>query len=151
MFPWAKNRFDLYLPLIIYTAGIDLIMYKTILMHLGVLIHSSWTKFLQILTMLLNLTNILLPIFCLIISYTESAEKDCEKDFYQENGVQIYLELNGLDQYDPKVIEKLRNDILVKPKKGPLNSVRPPQPQNLKGRGDNLGISGIQSNFVYEQ
>ena len=84
--------------------------------------------------MLLKWTNIL-PIFCIIISYTVSDEKVCEKDFCQENGVKIYLELNGLDQYDPRVIEKLKNDILVKPKKGPLNSLRPPQPQSLKGRG----------------
>ena len=86
--------------------------------------------------MLLNWTNILL-IFCIDISFTESAENFCEKDFCQENGVKIYSELNGLDQYDPKVIEKLKNEILVKPKKGPLNSLRPPQPQSLKGRGDN--------------
>ena len=82
----------------------------------------------------LNFTNIL-PIFCLIFSYIESAENFCEKDFCQENGVKIYSELNGLDQYDPKLIEKLKNDILVKPKKGPLNLLRPPQPKNLKGRG----------------
>ena len=102
-------------------------------MHLGVL-RVAEQKFVQILTMLLNLKNIL-PIFCLIVSYTESAENFCEKDFCQENGVKIYSELNGLDQYDPKLIEKLKNYILVKPKKGPLNSLRPPQPQSLKGRG----------------
>ena len=83
----------------------------------------------------------ILPIFCLIISYTESAEKFCEKDFCQENGVKIYLELNGLDQYDPKVIEKLKNDILVKPRKGPLNY----QPQSLKGRGAILGFLGFKA------
>ena len=113
-------------------------------MHLGVL-RVAEQKFVQILTMLLNLKNIL-PIFCLIVSYTESAENFCEKDFCQENGVKIYLELNGLDQYDPKVIEKLKNDILVKPKKGPLNSLRPPQPQSLKGRGtikEFLGFKAI--------
>ena len=56
-----------------------------------------------------------------------------EKDFCQENGVKIYSELNGLDQYDPKVIEKLKNDILVKPSHESLNLSRPPQPNNLKG------------------
>ena len=99
--------------------------------------------------MLLNWTNIL-PIFCIIISYTVSDEKVCEKDFCQENGVKIYSELNGLDQYDPKVIEKLKNDILVKPKKGPLNSIRPPQPQSLKGRGTIKEFLGFKANFVYE-
>ena len=73
--------------------------------------------------MLLNWTNILL-IFCIDISFTESAENFCEKDFCQENGVKIYSELNGLDQYDPKVIEKLKKYILVKPRKGPLNALR---------------------------
>ena len=90
--------------------------------------------------MLLNWTNIL-PIFCIIISYTVSDEKVCEKDFCQENGVKIYSELNGLDQYDPKVIEKLKNDILVKPRKGPLNY----QPQSLKGRGAILGFLGFKA------
>ena len=47
--------------------------------------------------------------------------------------MKIYLELNGLDQYDPKVIEKLKNDILVKPSHGPLNLSKPPQPNSLKG------------------
>jgi hypothetical protein len=113
-------------------------------MHLGVL-RVAEQKFVQILTMLLNLKNIL-PIFCLIVSYTESAENFCEKDFCQENGVKIFSELNGLDQYDPKLIEKLKNYILVKPKKGPLNSLRPPQPQSLKGRGtikEFLGFKAI--------
>ena len=82
--------------------------------------------------MLLDWTNIL-PIFCIIISYTFSDEKVCEKDFCQENGVKIYSELNGLDQYDPKVIEKLKRDILVRPSQKPLNLFRPPQPNSLKG------------------
>ena len=47
--------------------------------------------------------------------------------------MKIYSELNGLDQYDPKVIEKLKNDILVKPSHGPLNLSKPPQPNSLKG------------------
>ena len=93
--------------------------------------------------MLLNWTNIL-PIFCIIISYTVSDEKVCEKDFYQENGVKIYLELNGLDQYDPRVIEKLRNDILVKPRKGPLHY----QPQSLKGKGAVLGFLGFKAAMI---
>ena len=96
--------------------------------------------------MLSNLTNIL-PIFCLITSYTESAENFCEKDFCQENGVKIYSELNGLDQYDPKLIEKLKNDILVKPKKGPLNSLRPPQPQSLKGGRTIKEFLGCKATF----
>ena len=99
--------------------------------------------------MLSNLTNIL-PIFCLITSYTESAEKFCEKDFCQENGVKIYSELNGLDQYDPKLIEKLKIEILVKPKKGPLNSLRPPQPQSLKGGRTIKEFLGCKATFFYE-
>ena len=47
--------------------------------------------------------------------------------------MKIYSELNGLDQYDPKVIEKLKNDILVKPSHGPLNLSNPPQSKSLKG------------------
>ena len=93
--------------------------------------------------MLLNWTNIL-PIFCIIISYTVSDEKVCEKDFYQENGVKIYLELNGLDQYDPRVIEKLKNDILVKPRKGPLHY----QPQSLKGKGAILAFLGFKAAMI---
>ena len=73
----------------------------------------------------------------IISSCNNSYEKVCEKDFCLENGVKVYPELNGLDQYDPKVIEKLKKYILVKPRKGPLNALRPPQPQSLKGRGGN--------------
>ena len=47
--------------------------------------------------------------------------------------MKIYSELNGLDQNDPKVIEKLKNDILVKPSHGPLNLSNPPQSKSLKG------------------
>ena len=93
--------------------------------------------------MLLNWTNIL-PIFCTIVSYTVSDEKVCEIDFCQENGVKIYSELNRLNQYDPKVIEKLKNDILVKPRKGPLNY----QPQSLKGRGAILGFLGFKEAMI---
>jgi len=86
-----------------------------------------------------------LPIFfSIIISCTTSNEKVCEKDFCQENGVKIYSELNGLDQYDPKVIEKLKNDILVKPSHEPLNLSRPPQPNSLKGQyGQPYGVEDI--------
>ena len=79
--------------------------------------------------------NSLVIFFNIIIisSCNDSNEKICEKDFCQENGVKIYSELNGLDQYDPKVIEKLKNDILVKPSQKPLNLSKPPQPNSLKG------------------
>ena len=66
-------------------------------------------------------------------SCNHSDETVCEKDFCLENGVKIYPELNGLDQYDPKVIEKLKNNILVKPSQKPLNLSKPPQPNSLKG------------------
>ena len=85
--------------------------------------------------MLSKWKNSLVIFFNIIIisSCNSSDEKVCEKDFCLENGVKIYPELNGLDQYDPKVIEKLKNSILVKPSQKPLNLSKPPQPNSLKG------------------
>ena len=61
--------------------------------------------------------NSVLMISLFIIAFTNSDEKVCEKDICHKDGVNIYPDLNGLEQDDPKLIETLKNHILLKPAK----------------------------------
>merc|ERR1712107_349198 len=107
----------------------------------------------RLMNMILEWKNILQILITLYLCcHINCDEKFCEKDFCQENGVKIYTELNDLDQYDPKVIEKLKNNILVPPSKGKLNLYRPPGPQSLKGQyGQPFGVEDVLKEKTVEK
>ena len=72
-----------------------------------------------------------------MVSYADcDIKKDCENDSEtcDKEKVKIYSKLNGLNQNDPNLIQVLRDDILLKPKRGKLNLDRPPSPQNLRAQ-----------------
>ena len=85
--------------------------------------------------MFLKWINILSILF--IVSYVycdekgvcENSNESCEKE-----EVSIYSELNGLEKNDPKLIQALKNDILLKPKNAKLNLKHGAFPKILKGQ-----------------
>ena len=70
----------------------------------------------------------------LLISFIASHVYCNEKGVCDKEEVEIYSELNGLNQNDPKLIEALKNNILLKPKQAKLNLKHSPSPKFLRGQ-----------------
>ena len=85
--------------------------------------------------MILKCMNILSILF--IVSYVYCDEKGvCENnnESCEKEKVNIYYELNGLEKNDPKLIQALKNDIILKPKKEKINLKHGAFPTILKGQ-----------------
>ena len=78
---------------------------------------------------ILSLLFLVSYIYCDVKKVCENNSEICDKE-----EVKIYPELNGLEQNDPTLIQTLRNDILLKPKKGKINLEYAPSPQNLRAQ-----------------